>query len=89
MLAIEANDEWLVGRCYMSRQSMEALCALWTEATISHNIQQQEVAQLVAPRAANHFTDETSDEFLHHFPGLDCWNLFEPAARKAPPCRRV
>jgi putative transposase len=25
MLAIEANDEWLVGRCYMSRQSMEPL----------------------------------------------------------------
>jgi putative transposase len=23
MLAIEANDEWLVGRCYMSRQSMD------------------------------------------------------------------
>jgi putative transposase len=25
MLAIEANDEWLVTRCYMSRQSMEPL----------------------------------------------------------------
>jgi len=25
MLAIEANDEWLVGRCCMSRQSMESL----------------------------------------------------------------
>ena len=25
MLAIEANDEWLVGRAYMSRQSMEPL----------------------------------------------------------------
>jgi len=25
MLAIEANDEWLVGRRYMSRQSMEPL----------------------------------------------------------------
>ncbi len=25
MLAIEANDEWLVGRGYMSRQSMEPL----------------------------------------------------------------
>ena len=25
MLAIEANDEWLVGRCYMSRQSMGPL----------------------------------------------------------------
>jgi putative transposase len=25
MLAIEANDEWLVGRCYVSRQSLEPL----------------------------------------------------------------
>jgi hypothetical protein len=25
MLAIEANDEWLVTRCYMSRQSLEPL----------------------------------------------------------------
>jgi hypothetical protein len=25
MLAIEANDEWLVTRCYVSRQSMEPL----------------------------------------------------------------
>jgi len=25
MLAIEANDEWLVGRAYMSRQSMQPL----------------------------------------------------------------
>jgi len=25
MLAIEANDEWLVGRSYMSHQSMEPL----------------------------------------------------------------
>jgi putative transposase len=25
MLAIEANDEWLVGRSYMSRQSIEPL----------------------------------------------------------------
>ena len=25
MLAIEANDEWLVGRAYMSAQSMEPL----------------------------------------------------------------
>jgi hypothetical protein len=25
MLAIEANDEWLVGRAYLSKQSMEPL----------------------------------------------------------------
>jgi putative transposase len=27
MLAIEANDEWLVGRAYMSRQSMKRRCS--------------------------------------------------------------
>jgi putative transposase len=48
MLAIEANDEWLVGRCYMSRQSMDALFARRTETTISHQIEEQEVAELVA-----------------------------------------
>jgi putative transposase len=48
MLAIEANDEWLVGRCYMSRQSMELLSARPTETTISHKINKQEVGELVA-----------------------------------------
>src|SRR3954469_14038164 len=49
MLAIEANDEWLVGRCYMSRQSMDALSAPRSETTISHNIEnKEEVAELVA-----------------------------------------
>jgi transposase-like protein len=31
MLAIEANDEWLVGRGYISRQSMAALYEIPTE----------------------------------------------------------
>jgi hypothetical protein len=48
MIAIEANGEWLVGRCYMSCQSMDALCAPRTETTISHKINDQEVAELVA-----------------------------------------
>jgi transposase-like protein len=47
MLAIEANDEWLVGRSYLSRQSMEAL---WTRPgeTITHPEISKEVAGLVA-----------------------------------------
>ncbi len=48
MLAIEANDEWLVGRCYMSRQSMELL---WTDRGQSTNAPKminKEVGELVA-----------------------------------------
>jgi putative transposase len=48
MLAIEANDEWLVGRCYMSRQSMELLCPTRTETTISTKTKAKEVGELVA-----------------------------------------
>jgi transposase-like protein len=47
MLAIEANDEWLVGRSYMSRQSMESLWARPDE-TITHPQIDKEVAGLVA-----------------------------------------
>jgi putative transposase len=47
MLAIEANDEWLVGRSYMSRQSMESLWARPGE-TITHPDNKKEVAGLVA-----------------------------------------
>jgi putative transposase len=48
MLAIEANDEWRVGRCYMSKGSMEPLCAARTEGTITNKIKDKEVNQLVA-----------------------------------------
>jgi hypothetical protein len=47
MLAIEANDEWLVGRCYMSRQSMELLDARRNQTTSPKTIN-KEVGQLVA-----------------------------------------
>jgi len=50
MLAIEANDEWLVGRAYISQKSMaEVLSAGMDRAMImTKNIDQEEVAQLVA-----------------------------------------
>jgi hypothetical protein len=48
MLAIEANDEWLVGRCYMSRQSMELLDARRDHSTTSPKTIDKEVGQLVA-----------------------------------------
>jgi putative transposase len=34
MLAIEANDEWLVGRSYISRQSMATLYETQSEKTL-------------------------------------------------------
>ncbi|MFL5877619.1 MAG: IS256 family transposase [Solirubrobacteraceae bacterium] len=43
MLAIEANDEWLVGRAYMSRQSMEPLLE-----PHSHRPNDEEALQLQA-----------------------------------------
>jgi putative transposase len=50
MLAIEANDEWLVGRAYISQKSMaEVLSAGIDRAmTMTKDIDQKEVAQLVA-----------------------------------------
>ena len=48
MLAIEANDEWLVGRSYISKGSMDALCARQTDTTISTKTIKQEVGELVA-----------------------------------------
>jgi putative transposase len=44
MLAIEANDEWLVGRGYMSRQSMEPLL----EQRLHRSQTQEEVLELSA-----------------------------------------
>jgi putative transposase len=49
MLAIEANDEWLVGRAYISQQSMaEVLSAGMDRAmTVTKDIEKEEIAQLV------------------------------------------
>ncbi len=48
MLAIEANDEWLVGRRYLSRQSMELLWTARTETTTPPKMINKEVGELVA-----------------------------------------
>jgi transposase-like protein len=47
MLAIEANDEWLVGRSYISRGSMATLYETQTDRTLSPR-SEQEVAELAA-----------------------------------------
>jgi putative transposase len=48
MLAIEANDEWLVGRSYISRQSMATLYESQTAKTLSPKTEEQEVTELIA-----------------------------------------
>jgi putative transposase len=70
-LAIEANDERLIGRCYLSRQSMQLLWTARTETTTPPKMTNTEVGELVAASPANAFTDEQSAELLHHVPGLD------------------
>src|SRR4051812_42224943 len=47
MLAIEANDEWLVGRSYISQGSMATLYETRTDRTISPR-SEEEVAELAA-----------------------------------------
>jgi putative transposase len=47
MLAIEANDEWLVGRSYISRQSMATLYETRTDTSLSSR-SEEEVPELAA-----------------------------------------
>jgi transposase-like protein len=46
MLAIEANDEWLVGRSYISRGSMTALYE--TRSALTPETEEKEVTELAA-----------------------------------------
>jgi putative transposase len=48
MLAIEANDEWLVGRAYISQKSMALLDGTSEREALAHNQDQQEVTELIA-----------------------------------------
>jgi putative transposase len=48
MLAIEANDEWLVGRAYISQKSMKLLDATSVSESLAHNQDQQEATDLIA-----------------------------------------
>jgi putative transposase len=48
MLAIEANDEWLVGRGYISRQSMATLYETRSETTLPLKTEEQEASELIA-----------------------------------------
>jgi len=48
MIAIETNDEWLVGRSYISKGSMEALSAAQSQRSTTTKIDSKEVGELVA-----------------------------------------
>ena len=48
MLAIEANDEWLVGRSYISRGSMTALYETRSENTLPPRTEEEEATELIA-----------------------------------------
>ena len=48
MLAIEANDEWLVGRSYITKQSMATVLSAPKEQPLTMTIEDQEVPELVA-----------------------------------------
>lgn len=47
MLAIEANDEWLVGRSYISKQSMGTLYETQSETTLPLKTE-EEASELIA-----------------------------------------
>ena len=48
MRAIEANDEWLVGRAYISQKSMRLLDATQVQDDSLEQQPQQEASQLIA-----------------------------------------
>ena len=48
MLAIEANDEWLVGRSYISQQSMATLYDTRPEKTLPLKTEEEEATELIA-----------------------------------------
>ena len=48
MLAIEANDEWLVGRSYISQKSMATLWERGPEKTLPPKTEEEEATELIA-----------------------------------------
>jgi putative transposase len=70
-VVIEQNDEWLVGKRYLSIHSLDALLNDQKEDTYK-----EETRELTPARAANDLAGES-----HHFPGLD---LHAPTGRPVP-----
>ncbi len=71
-VVIEQNDEWLVGRRYLSNHSLEAVL----DQEKPEDKDTEEARELTAARAAHDQADE-----LHHVPGLDSVEpLVEPSS---------
>ena len=68
MLAIEANDKWLVGRSYISQGSMATLYETRT-TELSPPTSTTRRSPSSPPREPPHRRDELT--VLHHVPGLD------------------
>jgi hypothetical protein len=68
MLAIEANDEWLVGRSYISQKSMATLSDPVSEKDLSRSRQRGRAHRGLIRRPLH---DERERRVLHHIPGLD------------------
>ena len=71
MLAIEANDEWLVGRSYISQRVDGRLSTRPGPRQPHSQDRRKEVTSSSRPEPPTAFTDEVSAELLHHVPGLD------------------
>jgi hypothetical protein len=69
MLCIEQNDEWLVGRGYLSAESISLVLADRDDHTNKES--KEEVVQLQPAWAAGVLTDDLSAPHLHHVPGVD------------------
>ncbi|MDQ3778040.1 MAG: transposase [Actinomycetota bacterium] len=71
MLCLEQNDQWLVGRRYLSAAAIEPLLEkrLHRDTTTDHG----EVAEFTAVEAASHLPT-TWRLLRHHVPGLDSFS---------------
>ena len=70
MLAIEANDEWLVGRGYISQHSRR-LYEPARQRPLTHKKNKERRHRLDRGLSRQRITDDMSAELLHHVPGLD------------------
>jgi hypothetical protein len=68
MLCIEANDEWLVGRRYLSAESISLVIAGRNEHTNTEITERCPSSSRPEPPT---LTDDRSADLLHHVPGLD------------------
>ena len=81
MLCIEQNDEWLVGRGYLSAESI-SLCLADPEKSIYEGDQGGDRQSSKRPEQPTTLTDDHT-RLLHHVPGLD--SAIVPSLWRTPP----